>query len=130
MPADAPVTIAFTTPTDAAALFADLSGAAQEIAAVAYLDPEWRLLGHREFRGTASRAVPSIREIVRDALANEAAAVILAHNHPSGDPTPSIADLAFTRTLARTLAAIDITLADHLILTRTGIASLREAGLL
>ena len=70
------------------------------------------------------------RALVEHGLAVRARYVILAHNHPSGDPEPSTDDLAFTRRLAETLRTIDMPLADHLIVTRDTITSLRERGLL
>lgn len=114
----------------ATALFAPLAHSPIEIAVAAYLDPNWRLLGTTQFTGTAGRVTPPIRTIVRDALSVNATALILAHVHPSGDPDPSPADLAYTRRLATTLRAIDMTLLDHLILTRAATTSLRELGLL
>lgn len=111
-------------------LFAPIAHLPQEVVAFAYLDPEWRLLGvrHRPSRSNHSVALP-VREIARDALAFEARRVLMAHNHPSGDPSPSPDDVAATRRLARTLEAIGVTLVDHLVLAGTKSASLRAAGL-
>ena len=114
----------------AAALFLPLASSAVEIAAIAFLDPEWRLLGVSQVSGTPTRVLPSIRAIVRDALAFDAAALVLGHCHPGGDPRPSAADLAFTRRLGRTLESIGVTLVDHLILGGGSIVSLRNHGLL
>lgn len=114
----------------AADLFASLVSRPHEIAAVAFLDPQWRLLGIAEFGGERGRVAPSFRAIVRDALALDAVAAILAHGHPSGDASPSAADLAFTRRLARTLRDVDVTLVDHLIFAGADVVSLRARGLL
>jgi DNA repair protein RadC len=110
--------------------FAPIAASAVEIAVVAFLDPEWRLLGASQFTGRARSVAPSIRRIVRDALAFDAVAAVLVHSHPGGDPAPSPADLAFTRRLATTLRAIDVTLVDHLILGGDAAISLRERGML
>jgi DNA repair protein RadC len=112
-------------------LFAPIAHLTQEVAVFAYLDPEWRLLGMRHRpSGTRHTAVVPVREIMRDILAFEARRVLMAHNHPCGDPSPSRDDIAATRRLARTLDTIGVTLVDHLILAGTRSASLREAGLL
>jgi len=70
-----------------------------------------------------------IARITRDVLLLAARAVLIAHNHPDGDARPSAADLAMTRRLSQGLAALDVALLDHLIVTRAGIVSLREQGL-
>ncbi len=115
---------------DAQRLFAPLAGSRHELVVTAYLDPKWRLLGLRHMAGGRDWARPSIRTIVRDTLAFECTAVVLAHNHPSGDPNPSDADIAFTRACARTLASVGVTLTDHLILAASGWTSCRTLGLL
>lgn len=112
------------------ALFAPLADSAIELAVAAYLDPKRWLLGLTHFTGTRARVAPPIRAIVRTALSLDATALILAHVHPSGAPDASPADLAYTRRLATTLRALDITLLDHLILTRSTATSLRDRGML
>lgn len=114
----------------AQALFAALATAPVEVVGVAYLDPKWRLLALRHVAGQRGRVQPSIRAIVRDALAFDAAALIVAHNHPSGDPEPSAEDISFTRLCARTMHAIDVCLSDHLILAGSRWTSFRDRGLL
>jgi DNA repair protein RadC len=111
--------------------FAPIAEAAQEIAIMAYLDPEWRLLGMRHHAAgqTQSLLLP-VRSIVADAIALDAAAVALAHNHPSGDPSPSSADYRLTRRLAQTLDAVDVRLVEHVVLARDGIVRFRALGLL
>lgn len=114
----------------AAALFGKLRNAAIERAAVLYLDPERRLLGRADFIGTATMVMPSFRSIFAEALRLDAAAIVLAHNHPGGDSCASAEDIAFTRALVRTAAALDIVVIDHLILTVDDVTSLRAAGTL
>ena len=87
--------------------------------------------------GTATAALAHPREVFRSAIREAAAAVVCAHNHPSGDPSPSAADIQLTRQLREAAAAVDIPLLDHVILGRRGADplgrgyySFREAGLL
>ena len=112
-----------------AALLAGIADQAREIAAIGYFDPEWRLLGGRHVVGGATHLVLPIRTLVADALAFGARAVVIAHGHPSGDSAPSAADIAYTRLLARTLSAINVRLADHVIATPDGATGLRALGL-
>jgi DNA repair protein RadC len=80
--------------------------------------------------GTVDHAPIYPREVARRALELNATAVIMVHNHPSGDPSPSPADIEATRKVAAALKAIGVTLHDHLIVGRNGHASLRSAGLM
>jgi DNA repair protein RadC len=115
----------------ARALFACLADEPTEVIAFAYLDDDQGVLGMRHARsGSVDRLVLPIREIARDALAFGAEAVVMAHNHPSGDPEPSAADRDATRLLARALATLDIRLVDHLIVASGGFTSFRRLGLL
>lgn len=94
-----------------------------------YLDSQLRLITTEEIsRGTLSQASVYPREIIKSGLKHHAAALILAHNHPSGVAEPSEADLALTRHLKHALALVDIRLLDHLIVTGTGAVSLAERG--
>lgn len=79
----APVLPRIADVPSAAALFADLRHAPAERAAVALLDPEWRLLAMLDFEGRRGSVSPSLRDIVRVALVQDAAALILVHNHPT-----------------------------------------------
>ncbi len=115
----------------AGALFAPLARARTELVVYAYLARDHRLLGLRHARAQAVDSVPlAIRDIAAHALALDAAAVVMAHNHPSGDPTPSSADAEATRLLARALATIEVRLIDHLVVAAGGTASFRRLGLL
>ena len=113
------------------ALFAPIAMAREEVAVFAYLDPDWRLLGTRHMASGLTDAVTiPLRAVVTDALAFDCSAVVMAHNHPSGDPTPSGTDYAFTRRLAYGLDLIGVRLIDHLVLARGGYDSFRRRGLL
>jgi DNA repair protein RadC len=104
----------------------------QERTGALYLNARNRLLKNDPdiYRGTLDRAVVEPREILRRALLGKAAAVILYHNHPSGDPTPSREDREFTRRLATAAEAVGVRLLDHIVVGREGCVSFREAGLL
>ncbi|HUH86678.1 MAG TPA: DNA repair protein RadC [Pusillimonas sp.] len=94
-----------------------------------YLDNQFRLIATEELaRGTLSQASVYPREVVRAGLRHHAAALILAHNHPSGVAEPSQADLALTRHLKHALALVDIRLLDHLVVTAHSAVSLAERG--
>ncbi len=110
----------------AVALFRTLGFARREVVGLAYLDPERRILGLRHVVGSGGRVDLAIRGVVGDALAFGAAAVVMAHNHPSGDSRPSERDLAFTRALARGLAIVEVDLLDHLVIAGHMVTSLRD----
>ncbi|MGB6104533.1 MAG: DNA repair protein RadC [Pusillimonas sp.] len=94
-----------------------------------YLDSQFRLITTEEIsRGTLTQASVYPREVIKSGLRHHAAALILAHNHPSGVAEPSEADLALTRHLKHALALVDIRLLDHLIVTGSGAVSLAERG--
>ncbi len=102
----------------------------QEVVGALFLDTRNRLLGDKElFRGTLNRSVADPREILKESLVRGAAAVILFHTHPSGDPTPSESDLLFTRKLKEAAEIVGVRLADHLILGAPGRwVSLQQRG--
>ena len=81
-------------------------------------------------KGTVDHAPVYPREIIKRALEHGASALILVHNHPSGDPTPSKADIAMTREIAAAAKALKITIQDHLVIGRGGHASFKSLGLL
>jgi DNA repair protein RadC len=100
-----------------------------EIFAVLFLDNRHRLIEYVElFRGTIDGASVHPREVVKEALMRNAAALICTHGHPSGDPTPSQADELITARLKAALGLVDIRLLDHLIVGNT-ISSMAEMGL-
>lgn len=102
----------------------------QEVMGAVFLDARHRLIGDREvFRGTMSRAAVEPREVLKHCLVCGAAGVVLFHTHPSGDPTPSVEDILFTRRMAESAALVGIELVDHLVLGSPGCwVSLRERG--
>ncbi len=102
-----------------------------EVFAVLYLDAQHRLIADEElFRGTLTQTSVYPREVVRRALQHNAAAVIFAHNHPSGLAEPSRADELLTRSLRDTLAVVDVRVLDHVIVAGAGSVSFAERGLL
>jgi len=112
-------------------IFAPLiAGAASERLALAYLDSEGRLLSVRELPGLEDEAELPVAELLREAVQLGASAVVMAHNHPSGDPRPSKADVEATRALAAAADGLGIRLQDHLIFAGSEIRSMRGLGLL
>ena len=100
---------------------------AVEVLRMLYLDRKNRLISDEETnRGTVDHVPIYPREIVKRALELGASAVIMVHNHPSGDPTPSEADMSFSQQVARALGTMNIALHDSLIVGRNGYASLRS----
>ena len=104
---------------------------AREVFAVMYLNgSNYYITSEILFKGTLTSSPVFPREIIRQALAYNAAAVILAHNHPSGNPKPSRDDLAVTKKIQRACETVDIVVHDHLILAGKNYFSLKEQGLL
>jgi DNA repair protein RadC len=102
-----------------------------EVFVVLFLDAQNRLVRCEEmFRGTLTQTSVYPREVLKRALDLNAAAVILAHNHPSGAAEPSRADEFLTQTLKSALALIDVRVLDHLVVGRAGVVSFAERGLL
>lgn len=100
----------------------------QEVVGALFLDSRHRWLGEREiFRGTLQRAAVEPREILKEALLRGAAGVVLFHTHPSGDPSPSLEDFAFTRRMVEASGVVGIDFVDHLVLGTEGRwSSIRE----
>jgi DNA repair protein RadC len=96
---------------------------------ILFLDRKNMLIKHeRQQRGTVDHTPVYPREVVKRALDLGAAALILVHNHPSGDPTPSKADIAVTQDIKKAAAPLGVVLHDHVIIGRNGHTSLRELG--
>jgi len=101
----------------------------QERLGVAFLDSRNRIRGQREiYVGTIATALVSTRDIVRFTLMESATGVVVYHNHPSGDPTPSDDDLTFTTKLKQSLAMVDIEMVDHLIIGSHRFHSMKARG--
>ncbi len=102
-----------------------------EVFVAVFLTSQNRVITVEEiFRGTLTQASVYPREIVKLALAHNAASVIFAHNHPSGEPHPSQADQALTKTLADALALIDVRVLDHFIVAPGASLSFAEQGMM
>lgn len=96
---------------------------------VLFLDVKNRLIDAKEmFRGTLTHTAVYPREVVKEALARNAASVMLAHNHPSGTPEPSESDLLLTRALMQALALVDIRILDHFVVAGHQVHSFAEHG--
>ena len=108
-----------------------LGGVEREVFACLFLDTRHRLISFEKlFLGSVDRANVYPREILKRALANNAAAVIFAHNHPSGVAEPSVSDIKLTEDLARLLRQIDVRVLDHVVIGRGREVSMAERGLL
>lgn len=102
-----------------------------EVFAVIHLDAQHRVIEYVEmFRGTVSQTSVYPREVVKEALARNSAAIVLVHNHPSGFAEPSRADELLTQTLKSALSLVDVRVIDHLIVAGATILSFAERGLI
>lgn len=102
-----------------------------EVFACLYLDTHFRLIQFEElFHGTINEANVHPREIIRRGIYHNAAKIILAHNHPSGDPTPSQADRDITNIIQKALILVDIEVVDHVIIGYQKNFSFAEMGLI
>jgi DNA repair protein RadC len=108
-----------------------LAGRTYESFSILFLNNRHRVIKFEElFRGTIDGASVFPREVVKAALAHNAAAVILAHNHPSGNPEPSQADELITHRLRDALALLDIRVLDHVVVAGDKCVSFAAKGLL
>lgn len=108
-----------------------LRGRAQEVFMVIFLDAQHRVLAAEElFQGTLTQTSVYPREVVKRALHHNAAAVILAHNHPSGVAEPSQSDQLLTDALKQALALVDVRVLDHFVVAGSACLSFAERGLL
>lgn len=103
----------------------------QEVMGAIFLDSRKRFLSDKEiYRGTIDRAAVEPREVLKECLLRGASGLILFHTHPSGDPSPSLDDVAFTRRMAQAADMIGVLLVDHLVLASSGRwVSLKERGI-
>lgn len=108
-----------------------LAALPHEVFAVVHLDAQNRVIDYAEmFRGTVTQTSVYPREVVREAMQRNSAAVLLVHNHPSGTTQPSRADEVLTQTIESALALVDVRVLDHLIVGGADILSMAERGLL
>ena len=98
---------------------------------VVYLDTSLHILTSRVlFVGTLDASMVSPREILREALMQSAAAIILVHNHPSGSLEPSYADIRMTEKIVAAAEVMDVRVLDHLIISRNGCLSMKREGMM
>lgn len=110
---------------------AAMGGEKVELFRLLFLDKKNVLIADEvQQRGTVDHTPVYPREVIKRALELSASALILVHNHPSGDPTPSKADIDMTRDIQRAAAAVGITVHDHLVIGRKATASFKSLGLL
>jgi DNA repair protein RadC len=119
------------SPEDVANLLSiEMAALEQEQLRVVMLDTKHRILGTRTvYQGSVNQAQVRVSEVFRDAVRHNATAIVAVHNHPSGDPTPSAADVALTVELVRAGELLDIDLLDHLIIGQGRWVSLKRLGL-
>ncbi len=122
----------FTSPSEVKDyLKAKLSGYEREVFAVMLMDSKHCLIEYVElFQGTIDQAAVYPREVVKLAMQHNAAAMIISHNHPSGNPDPSRADEMLTKRLQDALALVDVRVLDHIIVAGNDTASFAERGLI
>ncbi len=119
----------FDASTFARGLLSRYSSAVQERLGVVLLDSRDQILVEREvFVGTLQSAFVSTRDIVRQALDHHAAALVVYHNHPSGDPSPSEEDRSFTARLRSAASLLDVNVVDHIIIGGARYVSFRQRG--
>lgn len=108
-----------------------LRGRDQEVFVGVFLDAQHRVLGVEElFRGTLTQTSVYPREVVKRALQHNAAALIFAHNHPSGVAEPSQSDRLLTEALKQSLSLVDVRVLDHFIVAGSGCLSFAESGMI
>ncbi len=124
-------TVKIATATDALPLLADIAGKTQEHFICFSMNGANEVIERRTVTiGLLDRSQVHPREVFADVIADRAAAVIFAHNHPSGDPKPSAADLAIHEQLTQAAKILGIRVLDHIIVAKTGHYSYQQAGLI
>ncbi len=119
------------SPADAAQLLmAEMSGVQQEQMRVLLLNTKNHIMGHSlVYQGSVHTTVVRVSELFRDAVRQNCSAIIVAHSHPSGDPTPSPEDVAVTKEIVHSGKLLDIAVLDHLVIGVNRWISLKERGL-
>lgn len=118
---------------DAAAIVAPMiANKDQEYLVVLLMDTRNRLMRPplELYHGSLNSSIVRVGEVYRQAIKDAAAGIIVCHNHPSGDPSPSADDVALTRAIREAGSLLDITLLDHIVVSTQGCVSLRERGLM
>jgi DNA repair protein RadC len=123
--------LTISSPADAAGLLMfEMRALDQEVVKVLLLDTRNRLLDKVEvYRGSLNTSMIRVGELFREAIKQNAASIIVAHNHPSGDPSPSPDDVAVTRMMVEAGKLLDISVHDHLVIGQNRFVSLKERGL-
>ncbi|WP_415066132.1 JAB domain-containing protein [Polynucleobacter necessarius] len=112
-------------------LQAKIGGLPHEVFVCLHLDSNLHLIECQElFRGSITQTAVYPREVLKEALSRNASAIIVAHNHPSGNPLPSKTDQTLNKTLAKALQLVDIPLLDHCIVSSRGFFSFSESGIM
>jgi DNA repair protein RadC len=124
--------LSVTSPRGVLPYLASLRRSATEVLGVLALDARQAALGGvvRVAEGSVAHVTAEPREVFSPALERRASAIVLAHNHPSGNAEPSLEDLEFTRAMCEAGAVLGIQVLDHLVVARRAYVSLRERGLL
>ncbi|MBM4422422.1 MAG: JAB domain-containing protein [Chloroflexi bacterium] len=127
-PAEKPT---INSPADAAnVIMYEMRALDQEVVRVLLLDTRNRLMGTVEvYRGSLNTSMIRVGELFREAIKQSAASIIVAHNHPSGDPSPSPDDVAVTRMMVEAGRLLDIPVHDHIVIGHNRFVSLKERGL-
>src|SRR3990172_4408405 len=127
-PAEKPT---INSPADAAnVIMYEMRALDQEVVKVLLLDTRNRLIAVVEvYRGSLNTSMIRVGELFREAVKQSAASIIVAHNHPSGDPSPSPDDVAVTRMMVEAGRLLDIPVHDHIVIGQNRFVSLRERGL-
>jgi DNA repair protein RadC len=122
---------AISSPADAAALLQlEMQGLNQENLVVLALDTRNRLISKETvYKGSLNLSLVRVGELFRTAIQKNAASIILAHNHPSGDPSPSPEDVALTRSVIQAGKLLDIEVLDHLVIGNARFVSMKEKGM-
>jgi DNA repair protein RadC len=119
------------TAADAAALLGEeIRCASREYLRIVHLDQHGGVLALSSQRGGHNALPIAMHRIAREALLHDSRRLLIAHNHPSGDSTPSVADRRATRRLAEVMRLIEVDLVDHLVFSCNGVTSFRQLGLI
>ncbi|MFN2114895.1 MAG: RadC family protein [Anaerolineae bacterium] len=122
--------VQLTSPADAAALLqSEMALLEQEHLRVVLLNIKNHVVAvHEVYKGSVNASIVRVGEVFREPVRRNCPSVIVAHNHPSGDPTPSVEDVNITRRLVQAGRILDIDVLDHIVIGRRGWVSLRERG--